>query len=92
MDGAKAIRDTKVLDVIQTATGQKIIEGPISDEERLADSNKIEARATGDCLYRHGVDVSPIFRKTIRNQKIFYNGVPTNSILMRILKSYLEHY
>jgi len=90
MGGTRAIRDKKVLDVIPADNGQKIIEGHISDAERLAENNKIEALTASDCLYRHGVEVSPILRKTIRGQKIFYNGIPTNSTLMEFIKPFLD--
>lgn len=58
----------------------------LTDSKRLDWSNKIDRRIP-DYLYIQGVEAGPILRKVIRNQPIYTNGIPTDSILMRYAKA-----
>ena len=88
LDGAKAIRESKVGAII-SPEGPKTVNITITNEERLAMSNTIERVGKVDCLYRYGVEASPILRK-VRGQEIITHGIPENSLLMDALKPFLS--
>ncbi len=88
IDGAKVIRDNKVVGVVDSPQGQRVLEEPITPSERLAMSKKVELFSIPDCLYRYGVEASPIIRK-IRSQKIVHEGIPDDSTLMKIIRPYM---
>jgi hypothetical protein len=88
--GAKAFREMKVMAIEDTPAGKKITESLVTSEDRMDISNMIERNAIVDELYRLGVEACPVLCKNIRGQEIFHDGIPENSILMKILKDYLQ--
>lgn len=88
--GAKTLREKKVIDVKDTPEGKKIIESLVTCEDRLDGSKIIDRYASVDRLYQFGVDSCPVFCKNIRGQEIFHDGIPETSILMKVLKDYLQ--
>lgn len=47
--------------------------------------NYIDPLANKDEIYRLGVEAAPLFVKGIRDQKIFSDGVPSNSFVMKYM-------
>lgn len=47
--------------------------------------NYIDPLASKDEIYRLGVEAAPLFIKEVRGQKIFSDGIPSNSIVMKYM-------
>jgi hypothetical protein len=47
--------------------------------------NHIDPLANKDGIYRLGVEAAPFFVKEVRGQKIFSDGIPSNSVVMKYM-------
>jgi hypothetical protein len=83
IDAAKAIRFNYVAGV---RDGQ-VIEAPITIEYRQILFKLIDLLAKSDSIYRAGVEAAPVYKKILKEYYSF-NGVPTDSVVMRFPNEY----
>jgi hypothetical protein len=82
ISAAKTMRKTYV--IVKPDGG--LAEEPYTAQMRQdAFKNHIDLIANRDGIYRLGVEAAPLFIKEVRGQKIFGEGIPINSVVMKYM-------
>jgi hypothetical protein len=83
IDAAKAIRFNYVVGV----RDRQVVEAPITIDYRQILFKLIDLLAKTDSIYKAGVETAPVYKKILKEYYSF-NGVPTDSVVMRFPNEY----